>query len=78
MNDEESARLGREAERALQVLDPVFDKLIEGAVKSLLEAEAPDEVLRLQHYARALKEARNTIGGMVRAGRYVETLAAKH
>lgn len=77
MNDEEAIRRGHDARKALEVLEPVFDEMIQSTVNKMLQSEVPDEVLRLQAYAKAIATARKTLRSHVTNGEATEKLAAK-
>ncbi len=78
MNDEQAVLRANQAKQALDVVDPIFAAMLEKAMKDTLEAEAPEDVVRHQLYARAIQKARKTITDHILAGDVVKTLAAKH
>mgnify|MGYP001810114037 CR=1 FL=1 len=77
MNDEQAAQRGREAAKALEVLEPVFDSMYLEAVDAIIAAETSDDVFRHKLYAQAIVRAQKTLRSYVLNGQAAEQLAAK-
>lgn len=73
MNNHETAKLGREAEQALPVLEAAFDLVRDGMIKKLLAATpGSDDVLSLQAAAQSVEAARQAVRQVIANGQQAE------